>query len=243
MPTIATRGTSPTRAVAMGVAGAVLTVAAAGAAIQDSTFAISPDGARVELDLREVSRREALERLFAGRGVQIDWQHAASATEVLSGRFEGTLAAVTHRLLVRTNFIVSYGQRDGARRIARVIVLGPAIGKAAPPPPAGEPAAAPGAKGLVVAQSSPQRTPAMPAMAPPQVAPMTAGPAPAALLTPAPAGEPAPDIRVAGETPAVLTVGEAAVPLPMPGAGLGISLDVMPTPAGLVGPMLSPGAR
>ena len=228
MPTIGARWTSPTRAVAMGVAGVALTAAAAGAAIQDSKFAISPDGARVELDLREVSRREALERLFAGRGVQIDWQHAASAAEALSGRFEGTLAAVTHRLLARTNFIVSYGQRDGARRIARVIVLGPAIGKAVPPPPA--------PKGLTVAQSAPPRSPG-PAPARPSVAPIAAAP------QMPPAGEAAPDIRSTPETPAVLTVGEAAVPLPLPlpTPGSGAVLEVLPTPAGLVGPMLSPG--
>src|SRR5437868_14382185 len=40
---------------------------------QGSRFDISPDGARVDFDLRDAPRRDVLKRLFAGTDVEIRW--------------------------------------------------------------------------------------------------------------------------------------------------------------------------
>src|SRR5437870_2461224 len=97
---------------------------AALAAIDDSRFEISADGASVELDLREVPRRDVLERLFAARAIKLEWISRAIADEPISGRFAGTLPAVVRRLLSRTNFVLAYERSDDKLRISRVLILG-----------------------------------------------------------------------------------------------------------------------
>ena len=47
--------------------------------IAESRLAIGPDG--VEFDLREVPRREVLERLFAGLGIKLEWGNRAVADD------------------------------------------------------------------------------------------------------------------------------------------------------------------
>ena len=93
---------------------------------QDSRFDLSPDGSRVEFDLRNASRREVLDRLFAGRGIEIRWINSSFADERISGRFSGSVSSVARDLLAQTNFVLVHDVQDEISRITRVVVVGPA---------------------------------------------------------------------------------------------------------------------
>src|SRR5262249_19019476 len=47
------------------------------AAVQDSRFEFSPDGTKVVFEVTDVPRREVLDRLFAGTGIEVKWLNAS----------------------------------------------------------------------------------------------------------------------------------------------------------------------
>ena len=115
-------------ALCVGACSGVLSVKAV-AGIEDSRFEFSPDGASVEFDVRDTSRRDVLSQLFAGGDLEITWINAAFAEERIRGKFTGTPAAVARQLLAQTNFVVV---RDGSgeeARAVRLVVVGPAQGE------------------------------------------------------------------------------------------------------------------
>jgi len=99
------------------------------AGIEDSRFEFSPDGASVEFDVRDTSRRDVLSQLFAGSDLDITWINAAFADERIRGKFTGTPAAVARQLLAQTNFVVVRDGSGDAARVVRLVVVGPAQGE------------------------------------------------------------------------------------------------------------------
>jgi len=93
------------------------------AAVQDSRFEFSPDGADVVFEVTDVPRREVLDRLFAGTGIEVKWLNASFADEPISGTFAGARTAIARVLLSQTNFVIGY---DDKARLARVVIVGPA---------------------------------------------------------------------------------------------------------------------
>jgi hypothetical protein len=95
------------------------------AGVQDSRFVISPDGAFVDFDVRDVPRREVMARLFADKGIKLEWLTPSFGDEKISGTFKGSHADVTQQLLAQSNFVVV---RDpgGENKISRLIIIGPA---------------------------------------------------------------------------------------------------------------------
>jgi hypothetical protein len=93
------------------------------AAVEDSRFEFSPDGTNAVFEARGVSRREVLDRLFAGINIEIKWLNASFADEPISGTFAGNRAAVARVLLSQANFVIGY---DDKGRLARVVIIGPA---------------------------------------------------------------------------------------------------------------------
>jgi hypothetical protein len=98
------------------------------AGVEDSRFEFSPDGASVEFDVRDTSRREVLSQLFAGSDLEITWINAAFAAERIRGKFTGTPAAVARQLLAQTNFVIVYDGGETSRAV-RLLVVGPAQGE------------------------------------------------------------------------------------------------------------------
>ena len=96
------------------------------AAVQDSRFSISPDGRIVELDIRDVSRKEVLDRLVSGRGITIEWRNSAVGDERITGRYNGSLVSVARQLLAPTDFVMTYGRNNNEPRLSHVLVIGPA---------------------------------------------------------------------------------------------------------------------
>jgi hypothetical protein len=82
------------------------------AAVEDSQFDVSSDGMSVQFELREVSRREVLDRLFANRGITLTWHNRAAADESVSGSFHGPLSVVAWQLLAPLDFVLGRGLRS-----------------------------------------------------------------------------------------------------------------------------------
>jgi hypothetical protein len=128
------------------------------AGVQDSVFSVDADG-NVAFDVRDVARRDVLQRLVQGRAVELEWVDPAFADERITGVFNGNVDAVLQRLLAQTDFVAVYDRQGGKPRIARLIIVGKAAssGKAVtlqgtiapapqspgPPSSTGLPAAAP----------------------------------------------------------------------------------------------------
>jgi hypothetical protein len=102
--------------------------AGAFAAVQDSRFEFTADGADVDFDVRNVPRRDVLDRLFADTGIEIKWLSSSFAAEPISGQFNGAPSSVVRQLLAKTNFVIAY---DDESRVSRVIIVGPATGEQA----------------------------------------------------------------------------------------------------------------
>ena len=90
------------------------------AGVKDSTFVISPDRKHVVFELREVSRREILERLFAGDTVEFAWIDLSLADESITGSFRGNPNAILERLLNGLDFVIVHNPQG----ISRVSILG-----------------------------------------------------------------------------------------------------------------------
>jgi hypothetical protein len=98
------------------------------AGVQDSVFSVGADGT-VAFDVRDVARRDVLQRLVQGRAVELEWVDPAFADERITGVFNGSADAVLQRLLAQTDFVAVYDRQGGKPRIARLII----VGKAASP--------------------------------------------------------------------------------------------------------------
>lgn len=98
------------------------------AAVQDSRFEFTADGADVDFDVRNVPRRDVLDRLFADTGIEFKWLSSSFAAEPISGQFNGAPSSVVRQLLAKTNFVIAY---DDKSRLSRVIIVGPATGEQA----------------------------------------------------------------------------------------------------------------
>ena len=98
------------------------------ASVEDSRFEFSPDGAGVDFDVKDTSRRDVMNRLFDGTGVEIRWINSSFANERISGKFSGTPAAVARLLLAQTNLLIVHEQSGDASRVVRIIVVGPSTG-------------------------------------------------------------------------------------------------------------------
>ena len=96
------------------------------AGVQDSVFFINPDGSNVAFDVRDVSRREVLDRLLTSKSIELEWVDAAAGDERISGAFRGSTDDVLQRLLAQTDFVVVYGRDGDKTRIARLIIVGKA---------------------------------------------------------------------------------------------------------------------
>ena len=99
------------------------------AAVEDSRFEYSADGDTADFLVKDVPRREVLERLFAGTDIELKWLSSSFGEESVSGKFIGSRAAVARQLLQDANFIIGY---DGQSRLVRLIIVGSAGGAARP---------------------------------------------------------------------------------------------------------------
>ena len=142
------------------------------AGVQDSVFFVSPDG-NVAFDVRDVSRREVLQRLLSSKAIELEWVDPVYADERISGAFNGNADTVLQRLLAQTDFVVVYNRDGGISRVARLII----VGKAASPSKSA---------GLLGINPPPPNLP----VAPPPAAPALA-PAPPPVAAEAPALRPA----------------------------------------------------
>ena len=162
------------------------------AGVQDSVFFISPDGDNVAFEVRNVSRREVLDRLLNSKSIEHEWVDVAFADEPISGSFKGSVDDVLQRLLAQANFVAIYA--PGGDDLVRLIIVGRSTSQpntagvakmagatpstnvagtplATPPPPAG-------------AQSA--MTPPTPGSVAPPLVPPTPSDATAPLLLPPP---------------------------------------------------------
>ena len=92
------------------------------AAVEQSRF--ETNGNSVRYELREVSRKDVLERLFASQGIAVEWKDKSVADELVTGRYDGTVSSVARQLLTGTDFVLRYDMSQGKSRIVRVLVLG-----------------------------------------------------------------------------------------------------------------------
>jgi hypothetical protein len=93
----------------------------------------------IALDSGGATRREILNRLFAGREVEIEWRNKAFADErVQGGRLSGPPAELARRLLARASYVMFYDRSSNEPRLARIVVLGsdaPSVTRSAGVPP------------------------------------------------------------------------------------------------------------
>jgi hypothetical protein len=92
----------------------------------------SSDGTVFEFELREVSRREVFDRLFANNDIRFDWKSPGIADELISGSYHGSLSQVARLLLTKLDFVLGYEQVDGEVRMTRVVIVGRSSGQASP---------------------------------------------------------------------------------------------------------------
>ena len=114
----------PVKTLCAGVVGGLFFANAAFPAGQDLQLAIRSEGNGIEFEVRGASRQQALERLLADSGIELQWRDFAVANEAISGTFKGTSVSVARRLLAQTNFVVVYDEANGFPRITRVVIMG-----------------------------------------------------------------------------------------------------------------------
>jgi hypothetical protein len=107
----------------------VLVVGSASVGLADIRLEVSPDGKKVDFEVRHTPRREVLKQLFFGSPVEIKWINAAFAEQRIGGRFSGTPAVVVRQLLAGTNFVVVHQGEDDASRVVQLVIVGPATGE------------------------------------------------------------------------------------------------------------------
>src|SRR5262249_43853412 len=105
---------------------ALALASAAFASVEDSRFTISSDRMSVDFDVRSVTRREILRRLFADTGISLDWWNQPFAEELITGTFQGPPSRVAGQLLSQANFVIVYRLSGERPEISRLLILGPA---------------------------------------------------------------------------------------------------------------------
>jgi len=70
------------------------------------------------------TRRQILERAFAGSGVTLEWFDKKFADEAIEGGGDVTVETAATRLLARTNYIIVYDTSRDEPRMTRLLVLG-----------------------------------------------------------------------------------------------------------------------
>jgi len=90
----------------------------------DPTLTIRSDGPGFTLEVRGATRRQVLERVFAGSGVIIEWSDKTFAAEKIERRYRGSLDEIASDLLARANVVIAYDTVAGEPRMVRVLVLG-----------------------------------------------------------------------------------------------------------------------
>lgn len=173
------------------------------AAAQDSRFSTSPDGTRIQFDIRNVARREVLDRLISDRGITIEWRDAAVGDEPITGTFNGTFASVSRQLLAPTDFVVMYDLSASEPRMSRVLVIGRAGRRSASgskvvqqlaliPGPVPAPAQAPGLTPMAAPRAPARAATPLVSQAPEAIQELapTAGPDPGAVSATAPVPRP-----------------------------------------------------
>ncbi|MEA2903262.1 MAG: hypothetical protein QOI12_649 [Alphaproteobacteria bacterium] len=108
----------------LAVCGGLVSANLAFAVAQDSRFEIRQDDVNVALDVQNVPRREALQRLLANPGIEFKWLNPSVANELITGTFNGTLSGIARQLLAQTDFVLVYERAAGTVRIARVLIVG-----------------------------------------------------------------------------------------------------------------------
>jgi hypothetical protein len=244
-----------------GLTGAGVAVAA----VAESRFTISPDGAHVDFSVREVPRRDVLERLFADRGIKLEWLDRAFADESISGTFKGTPNSVARNLLERANFVIVYGRRDDAFQISRIVVIGRAEkgrvspglaaiaaagqpGASRPLPP--KPSPAPAAREQVAPPQGVRLDTARASQSPPRLQSSSAAPTPGLRSPsgPSSAASMAAAAGPAGSTPAsaagtagpTITASATPPPVPTPVPANVAGPTLTPAPPGMTGPLAAP---
>jgi hypothetical protein len=168
------------------VVGCMQATSSGVAGIHDSIFFTSPDGSSVAFDVRDVSRREVLDRLLVGRAIELEWIDTVFADERISGAFKGTTDSVLQRLLAQSDYVVVYDRKGDKPRIARLII----VGKASSP---SKSAGLPGIVGLATPPSTADQAPALkPVSGPADFTPPSPADQAMTLIRPAPAGMAAP---------------------------------------------------
>jgi hypothetical protein len=191
------------------------------AGVQDSVFSVGADGT-VAFDVRDVARRDVLQRLVQGRAVELEWVDPAFADERITGVFNGSVDGVLQRLLAQTDFVAVYDRQAGKPRIARLIIVGkaaspgkavtlqgtiaPALQSPGPPSATGPPGGAP-----APALAPPPPPPEAPAARPPSRSIAMTPPTPEDLTRPF-YRLPTPDMR----PPAFVPPPNNALPLLVP---------------------------
>jgi hypothetical protein len=160
--------------------------------------------------MRNVPRREVLERLLAGTGIGLTWVNPSFAEQPITGTFQGPREAVARQLLGETDFIIGY---NGKSEVERVVIVGSA-GKTASPSAL---AVLAGAiqKGAVAeatrggAVAFPRPTTAVPQMVPTSDFPPPPAPGAAAVIAPVPGMAPSPASQqpTAGNVPTAPAAG------------------------------------
>jgi hypothetical protein len=105
-------------------------------AASDAPGATQAENARVELQVAGLTRKQALDQLFAGLDIEMVWLNRAVAEEALSGNLRGTRSEVARELLAKTNFVAAFATVGGELRIARLVIVGRASGESSPGLPA-----------------------------------------------------------------------------------------------------------
>jgi len=120
------RFTGFNRAIRLGrvVAIGCMLAGSASADVQDSVFFVSPDGDNVAFDVRDVPRREVLNRLLTSKAIVLEWVDQAFADERISGAFNGSIDGVLQRLLAQADFVAAYDREGGTSRITRLTIVG-----------------------------------------------------------------------------------------------------------------------
>ena len=90
---------------------------------QEHRLNINTDQTVVSFDVRDLSRREAVERLFAGTDIEVKWLNSDVANQHISGMFSGTQESVLRRLLAEADFVIGY---NDSAKLSSVLILGPA---------------------------------------------------------------------------------------------------------------------
>ncbi len=184
--------------VALGIVAGIggVPVGPASAGIRESAFFIAPGGASVVFDVRDVPRREVVDRLLAGRAVVLEWLDEALADEPITGVFNGSAEAVLQRLLAQANFVVVYDRSGDQPRISRLTILGKAAKQHRAPDLAGPgPLPAPGTTAPAAAVPAPPVTPLLippppsDKAAPPPMLPSAAATPPNLVPLPPPPGD------------------------------------------------------